>query len=185
MIKRITSVLFLALGLAVVSEAQVVSPPPLPADVPVTHVSISANFNGYDSNGKMVPATIETFGVAVYRNSAATQGFNVSYEHIAIPDLGQRWEMGLGSYWLTLPKVKNLLFDTSNFVVTVSAGAGKLLSKTDGNRFAYTISPSVTYPIAGHMAWTVSYQYLRSTGGIAGTVNRSFQSVGTGPLLYF
>lgn len=159
--------------------------PPPPADVPITHVSISAAFNGYDSNGKYQPANVDTFGVAIYRNAAATQGFNVAYEHVAVPSLGQRWELGLGSYWLTLPKVKGILFDTSNFVVTVSAGAGKLLSATDGNRFAYTVSPSVTYPIAGHMAWTVSYQYLRATGGIAGLVNKSVQSVGTGPIIYF
>jgi len=174
--------LFCSLLLAVISFAQ--APVPLP-DIPVTHVSISASFNGYDSNGKYVPSNIDTFGVAVYRNAAATQGFNVSYEHISVPSLGQRWEMGLGSYWLTLPKIKGLLFDTSNFVVTASAGAGKLLSTTDGNRFAWTVAPSITYPIAGHMAWTVSYQYLRATGGIAGTVNKSYSAVGTGPLLYF
>lgn len=168
--------------LAIPTRAQ--TPAPLP-DVPVTHVSVSASFTGYDSKGKMVAANIDTFGVAIYRNTAATRGFNVSYEHIAVPDLGQRWEMGLGSFWFTVPKVKNLLIDTSNFVGTISAGAGKLLSATDGNRFAYTVSPSVTYPIAGHMAWTVSYQYLRANGGINGTVNKSFQSVGTGPILYF
>ena len=181
-ISRTVAVLALFLGLALVGRAQ--APPP-PSDVPVTHVSISGSFVGYDSNGKMVVANIDTAGFGVYRNAAGTQGFNVAYEHVAVPDLGQRWELGLGSYWFTLPKVKNLLFDTSNFVVTVSAGAGKLLSKSDGNRFAYTISPSVTYPIAGHMAWTVSYQYLRATDGISGTVNRSYQSVGTGPILYF
>lgn len=189
---KIAALLLMVLLLPVIAGAQTpVTPaqlPPLP-DIPITHVSVSASFTGYDSNGKMVAANIDTFGVAIYRNAAATQGFNVSYEHIAIPDLGQRWELGLGSYWFNLPKVKGVLFDTSNFVATVSAGAGKLLSASDGNRFAYTVSPSITYPIAGHMAWTVSYQYLRATGGpgpgIAGAVNKSFQSVGTGPLLYF
>lgn len=172
------------LGLALAGRAQV-TPPPVPADIPVTHVSISGSFNGYDSNGKMVVSNIDTFGIAVYRNPAATQGFNVAYEHVAVPDLGQRWEMGLGSYWHAIPKVPNLLFDTSNWVFTVSAGAGKLLSASDGNRFAYTIAPALTYPIAGHMAWTVSYQYLRATGGISGTVNKSYSAVGTGPILYF
>lgn len=180
--KRIVTAVVLFLGSAVASRAQV---PPLPADVPVTHVSISGSFVGYDSNGKMVVSNIDTLGVGIYRNTAGTQGFNVAYEHVAVPDLGQRWELGLASYWFTLPKVKNLLFDTSNFVVTVSAGAGKLLSASDGNRFAYTVSPSVTYPIAGHMAWTVSYQYLRATGGISGLVNKSYSAVGTGPILYF
>lgn len=182
---RIVTMIILALLLGGAANAQTPVTPPVPADIPVTHVSVSASFTGYDSNGKMVAANIDTFSVAVYRNPSATRGFNVAYEHIAVPDLGQRWEMGLGSYWFTLPKVKNLLLDTSNFVVTLSAGAGKLLSTTDGNRLAYTFAPSITYPIAGHMAWTVSYQYLRATGGIAGTVNKSFQSVGTGPLIYF
>jgi hypothetical protein len=159
--------------------------PPPPADVPVTHVSISASFSGYDTNGKMVPANVDTFGIAIYRNAAATQGFDVNYEHIAVPDLRQRWELGLGCYWRELPKVKNLLLDTSNFIVTACAGAGKLLSATDGNRFAYTVVPSVTYPIAGHMAWTVSYQYVRATGGISGVVNKSYQSISTGPQIHF
>jgi hypothetical protein len=176
----VLEVLFLFIAAAVFGQA-----PPPPADIPVTHVSISGSFNGYDSNGKYVVSNIDTFGVAIYRNAAGTQGFNVAYEHVAVPDLGQRWEMGLGSYWFTLPKVPNLLFDTSNFVVTGSAGAGKLLSASDGNRFAYTFSAAVTYPIAGHMAWTSSYQYLRATGGIAGVVNRSYSTVGTGPILYF
>jgi hypothetical protein len=179
-IVRVIAGLFLFCGSVLTASAQT----PLP-DVPVTHVSISAAFNGYDSNGKYVASNIDTFGIGVYRNTAGTQGFNVSYEHVQVPALGQRWELGLGSYYLTLPKIKNLLFDTSNFVVTLSAGAGKLLSTTDGNRFAYTFSPAVTYPIAGHMAWTISYQYLRATGGITGVVNKSYSSVGTGPLLYF
>lgn len=134
---RIINLLFLGLlFFPLVAAAQT---PPVPVDVPVTHVSVSASFTGYDSNGKYVAANIDTFGVGVYRNTAGTQGFNVAYEHIQVPSLGQRWEMGLGAYYFTLPKVKNLLFDTSNFVVTVSAGAGKLLSTTDGNRFAYTV----------------------------------------------
>lgn len=176
--------LFLGLGFFLSLEPACAQTPPLP-DIPITHVSISASFNGYDSGGKYVTSNVDTFGLAIYRNAAATQGFNVSYEHIQVPSLGQRWEMGLGSYYFTLPKIKNLLFDTSNFVVTASAGAGKLLSASDGNRFAWTVSPSVTYPIAGHMAWTVSYQYLRATGGIAGVVNKSYSVVGTGPLLFF
>lgn len=179
--KRIAIAVALFLGLAVASLAQT---PPLP-DIPVTHVSISASFNGYDSGGHYVDSNVDTLGLAIYRNAAATQGFNVAYEHIAVPTLGQRWEMGLASYWFTLPKIKGILFDTSNFVVTASAGAGKLLSASDGNRLAWTVSPSVTYPIAGHMAWTVSYQYLRATGGISGLLNRSYSVTGTGPVIYF
>jgi hypothetical protein len=161
------------------------NPIPVPVDVPVTHVVISASFNGYDSDGKYVTSTVDIFGVPIYRNVAATQGFDLNYEHIQVPSLGQRWELGLGCYWLSLPRIKNLLFDTSNFVATACAGAGKLLSVSDGNRMAYTISPSVTYPIAGHMAWSVSYQYLRATGGIAGVLNKSYNVVGTGPVIHF
>ena len=183
---RIAAFLFLVIGFFLGSSAWAQTVPP-PADIPVSHISISASFNGYDSKGKMLPSTIDTLGVAVYRNTAATQGFNVAYEHIAIPDVGQRWELGLGSYWFTLPKVKNILFDTSNFVFTFSAGAGKLLSASDGNHFAYTVAPSVTYPIAGHMSWTASYQYVRATGGggIAGNINKSYSTIGTGPEIHF
>ena len=157
---------------------------PVP-DIPVTHVNISASFTGYDSAGKMVPANVDVFGVPIYRNPSATRGFDVDYKHVAVPSLGQRWELGQGCFWISPPKIKNLLIDTSNFVSTSCAGAGKLLSITDGNRFAYTLSQSVTYPIAGHMSWTVSYDYLRATGGIVGTLNKSFQSVGTGPSIHF
>jgi hypothetical protein len=178
---RIVITIAIVLGLGISTRGQA---PPLP-DTPISHVTVSASFVGYDSNGRMVPANVDTIGLPIYRNSSATQGFDVSYEHIAIPDLGQRWELGLGCYWYNPPKVKNILLDTSQLILTGCAGAGKLLSATDGNRFAYTIFPSVTYPITGHMAWTVSYQYVRATGGIAGTVNKSGQSIGIGPQLHW
>jgi hypothetical protein len=182
-IKPAAVVLLLMLLSPTSGIAQVTTP--VPADIPVTHVTISGSFTGYDSNGKMVPATIDTFGVAVYRNTAATRGFDANYKHIAVPQLGQRWELGEGCFWISLPKVPNLLFDTSNFVSTSCAGAGKFLSSVDGNRLAYTLSQSITYPIAGHMAWTISYDYNRATGGIAGVVNKSFSSIGTGPQIHF
>jgi hypothetical protein len=169
---------FLLLGSASFGQ----TPPP---DVPITHVNISASFTGYDSKGKMEPANVDVFGVPIYRNTGATRGFDVDYKHVAVPSLGQRWELGQGCFWLSLPKVKNLLIDTSNFISTSCAGAGKLLSAKDGNRLAYTLSQSIAYPIAGHMSWTISYDYLRATGGIAGVVNKSFQSVGTGPSIHF
>ena len=79
---RIAACLFLLIGFLLGSAARAQTTPP-PADIPISHISISASFNGYDSKGKMLPSTIDTLGVAVYRNTAATQGFNVAYEHIA------------------------------------------------------------------------------------------------------
>ena len=179
MSKRL-AVIGLVLGFFLAGTAQGQAVSPAPPDVPTSHVSITATFTGYDSGGKMVEASIETFGVQFTKN------VNVAYEHIGIPTLGQRWELGLVAYSFTLPKVKSLVFDSSNFVGTVSAGAGKLLSNSDGNRFAYTAAASLTYPIASHMGWQIlSYQYLRATGGISGTVNRSYQSASTGPVFYF
>lgn len=160
--------------------AQTPAPTPAPPDIPISHVVISATFTGYDSGGKMQAANIDTFGVQL------TKSVTVSYEHVQIPSLSQRWELGVAAYSFTFPKIKPLLFDSSNFVGTVSAGAGKLLSASDGNRFAFTFAGSVTYPIASHMGWQiVSYQYLRATGGISGTLNRSYQSASTGPIFYF
>jgi hypothetical protein len=174
-VRAICSFVMLAL-LASIASAQTAPP----ADVPITHVVLSATFTGYDAQGKMQPANIDTFGLAV------TKSLTASYEHIAVPSLGQRWEMGLLAYTRTFPKIKALVFDSSNFTYTFSAGGGKLLSTTDGNRLAFTAGASVTYPIAGHMGWQViSYQYLHASGGITGVVNRSYQSASTGPLFYF
>src|SRR5437899_12140053 len=114
---RIAACLFLLIGFLLGSSAGAQTTPP-PADIPVSHISISASFNGYDSKGKMLPSTIDTLGVAVYRNTAATQGFNVAYEHIAIPDVGQRRELGLGCYWFKLQRVKNILIVNANYVFT-------------------------------------------------------------------
>ena len=177
---RLIAVFFLVVGLMLAGRANAQAVSPAPPDVPVSHVSITATFTGYDSNGKMVPGNIDTIGFQVTKN------LNAAYEHVAVPQLGQRWELGLLAYSFTLPKVKSLVFDSSNFVGTVSAGAGKLLSNSDGNRFAYTAAASLTYPIASHMGWQIlSYQYLRATGGIAGTVNRSYQTASTGPIFFF
>lgn len=176
--------LILALAFLIAVPAFAQTTPTPPPDVPITHVSMSATFSGYDSGGKYIAANVDTFGIAIYRNAAATKGFNVAYEHIQVPALSERWEMGLGSYWFSLPKAPNILIDTSNFVVTLSGGAGKLLAP-GGNHYAYTFSPSITYPIAGHMAWTVSYQYLHASGAVTGVLNKSYQSTSTGPLFYF
>ena len=172
----VAKLLLLCLLLAPMTMAQTPAPP----DVPISHVSITATFTGYDSGGKMTPANIDTFGVQFTKN------VNLAYEHIQIPSLSQRWELGLVAYSFTFPKIKALLFDSSNFVGTVSAGAGKFLSSEDGNHFAYTAAGSITYPIAAHMGWQIlSYQYVKATGLGSGVINRSYQTASTGPVFYF
>ena len=178
--KLVFAVLLLG-ALATLTGAQT---PALP-DVPITHVSISATFTGYNSNGKMSPANIDTLGLPLMRNQAATQGLDVAYQHVAVPGLNQRWELGVATYWRTLPKVKTLLIDTSNFNVEVGGGGGKLLAP-DGNRIAFTVHGALSFPIAGHLTWQViNYQYLRAFGGSSGVLNNSSQSASTGPVLHF
>ena len=182
--KKAMAVLYLVVGFFLPSVAQ--AQKPAPPDVPISHISIVASFSGYDSNGKMVPANNDVFSVALIQQKNGN-GFNVGYQHIQVPSLSQRWELGLVTYHGTVPKIKAFVFDTSNFVYAVSAGAGKFLSGPDGNHVAWTVSGSLNYPIAGHMAWqVVNYQYVYALGtasAIHGTISSS--QVTTGPVIYF
>ena len=176
----IVATLLLLCGIPLFGQVQ-------PPDVPITHVSVTASFSGYDSNGHMVPATNDTLGLTLIRQSNGNT-VNLAYQHIQIPSIGQRWEMGLLAYSGTVPKVKVIAFDTSNFVYVIAAGAGKFLSSVgDGNHLAWTVSGSLNYPIAAHMGWQViNYQYVRALGThdpISGVVSSS--QVSTGPVIYF
>lgn len=125
----------------------------------------------------MKAANIDTFGVDL------TEYVTIGYEHISIPDLSARYEFGVLNYHHTFPKIKGLAFDSSNFVYSFGAGAGKYLSPA-GNHWAETAFASLTYPIAGHMGWQIiSYQYVHSP--VAGVVDKSYQTASTGPILYF
>jgi hypothetical protein len=173
---KIVTLLLLTLGFCSAGFSQTPAPP----DVPISHVNVSATFTGYDAGGKVHAANIDTLGVEF------TAHVTVAYEHIQIPDLSQRYELGVVNYHNTFPKIKGLLFDSSNFVYSFSAGVGKFLSP-EGNSLAWTVSPTITYPIAGHMGWQIiSYQYVKAFNGPAnGLVNKSFQSASTGPIFYF
>jgi hypothetical protein len=176
------SVLFLALLFAVAALAQT---PVVPDAIPVTHVSITANFTGISVNGTMQSATIDTFGLPLMQNASVTQGLNVSYQHTQIPAISQRWEMGEATYWRTLPKINAILVDTSNFNVSVSGGFGKMLSPT-GNKWSFLVNGAINYPITAHTQWQViSYQYQSTFGSVPVRGVLSYSSVSTGPVFSF
>lgn len=184
--RKLLSLLGYVLIVGFFCSASVLAQAPALPDVPVSHVVLQASFSGYDSGGKMSPATNDVMSLAL-TNQTNGNGFNVAYQHIQIPDLGQRWEMGLLTYHGTVPKLKSLVFDTSNLVYAVSAGVGKFLSNSDGNHIAWTVSGSLNYPVSAHTGWQlINYQYVYATGtsgNIHGTVSSS--QITTGPMIYF
>lgn len=150
----------------------------------VSVVNISASATSFAGLKGTQPATIDTFGVQL------TKTVSVAYEHIGIPTPNWRAELGTLQYSNTvdtfLPKSLKTKFvvDVSNLVATVGGGAGKLLTPT-GNHVAWTLHGGITRPLASHMGWQIfSYQYLRTTIG-AGVINKSYQTLSTGPLFYF
>ena len=179
--KHIVVVIVLFFGMAVVVSAQVLPPQP-PEGVVPNHISISAQFAGYDSGGKMVAANLDILQVPV------TIHFTADYDHISVPTVGQRWEFGNVSFQSHVPKIKAVVWDTSKLQYQVSAGLGKFLSSVgDGNHLAWDVAGALQYPITKMMGWQLirfQYVYALGTGGEAhGTISNC--QVSTGPVLRF
>lgn len=170
-------------GMAVagMASAQVVPVTP-PPDVVPAHVSISGQFSGYDSGGKMVAANLDIVAVPV------TKHFTADYDHISVPNVGQRWELGNVSYQNHLPRIKAVVWDTSQLQYQVSAGLGKFLSSVgDGNHLAWDVAGALQYKLNKVVGWQlvrIQYVYALGTGGdVHGTISNL--GISTGPVFRF
>lgn len=152
-----------------------------PEGVVPNHVSISAQFSGYDSGGKMQAANLDIVQVPI------TKHFTADYDHISVPGIDQRWELGNVSYQNHFPKLKAVVWDTSVLQYQASAGLGKFLSSEDGNHLAWDVAGALQYPVSKLMGWQLirfQYVYAIGTGGnIHGTISNC--QISTGPVLRF
>lgn len=131
-------------------------------------------------------------GSVAYTGLQLTAGVAATYEHITVPSLSSRYEIGVISYTTGLNRLlgaslsSKLLFDASNINITFQAGGGKLLTPT-ANHIAETFGASLSYPIPGtSMAIQVlGYQVVHSPN-LWGSVQKNYsQQVQTGVVVYF
>lgn len=131
-------------------------------------------------------------GSIAYVGIQVTPSFTTTYEHITVPSISARYELGVLGYTKPLSSLlgstltSKLLFDASNINVTFQGGAGKLLSPT-ANHIAETFGVSLSYPIPGTSAaiQVLGYQWIHSPA-VWGTVQKNYsQQLSTGLVVYF
>ena len=124
MIRRLALAAAVLLAVAVTGRAQNVAPPP--------------NFT-FVAGGSAIGYTPVSGGGGSQAGSVAYMGvqlmpsISVTYEHITVPSISARFELGTVNYTRALSSIlgatltKKLSFDASNFNVTFKGGAGKAL----------------------------------------------------------
>lgn len=173
-------------ALAVLFLAQAAGAQTNVAPPPTFHFVVGGsaiNFNGV--NGANV-------GSVAYTGLQVTASLSATYEHITVPSISARYEMGVIGYTRPLNALlgktlsSKLLFDSSNLNVTFAGGGGKLLAP-GGNHIAETASVSLSYPIPGTSAaiQVLGYQFIHSPN-MWGTIEKSYtQQVQSGLIVYF
>ncbi len=177
--KKIIAVLICFLGSAFAVCGQT------PAAPPTFHFVAGGSAINFTANGSNV-------GSVAYTGLQLTAGIAATYEHITVPSLSSRYELGVISYTKPLNSLlgktlsSKLLFDASNMNVTFQGGGGKLLTPTS-NHLAETVGASLSYPIAGtSMAvQVIGYQWVHSPNLWAGIQKNYTQQVQTGIVIYF
>jgi len=180
-ILRILSLLTLFLASSCFAQTNVAPPPNF------TFVSggSAVGFSGAGTQGSQV-GSMAFLGVQLTKDTSS-----VVYEHITVPSISARYELGVATYTKPASSLlgslaSKLSINTTNINVTFSAGAGKALFPT-GNHIAETVGASLSYPIPGTSAafQILGYQLVHSPGKF-GAVTRDYQQqVQSGLIVYF
>lgn len=168
------------LFLAVPSHAQTNVAPP-----PNFHFVTGGSAINFSANGSNV-------GSIAFMGIQLTQSVTASYEHITVPSLSSRYEMGVINYTKPLSSLlgktltSKFVFDLTNINVTFQGGGGKLLTPT-ANHIAETVGASLSYPVPGTSAaiQVLGYQWVHSPNVWAGVQKAYTQQVSTGIIVYF
>lgn len=137
-----------------------------PAPAPVQHFVISASAAGYNGQSGATALSIAGTGIQL------TTNVSVAYNLISNPsdNTAPKYNLGVINYSRGLDAIlgktlsSKLTFDTSNFVVTFQAGAGKV-SMPSAHHIAETGGIYLSRPLADHVSLQiVGYQVLHGQG---------------------
>jgi hypothetical protein len=169
-VKKFLSVAVLAAGLALAGRAS--------AQTPTQHFVISVNAAGYgDAKGT---TAVSLAGVAFQ----VTKNVSAGYFNISNPtdSTAPKYHMGSLQYTRELNALvgkklsAKLLFDTTNWLVTFQAGAGKV-TYAGVNRIAEVGGIFVSRPVANNLQLVCGYQVLHGQG--TSVLTRNVSSVPT------
>jgi hypothetical protein len=135
------------------------------AQTPTQHFVISANAAGYDGQKGMTAVSEEGTGFQL------TSNVSLAYARISNPTDSKApvYNLGAVNYTRELGSLlpaklkKSLVFDTTNWLVTFQAGAGKVTYE-GVNRIAELAGLFLARPVAPNMQITCGYQWLHGQG---------------------